>query len=251
MNLPDWNTRPLVLAHRGASAFAPENTLAAFRRAVELGAHGVELDAKLSADGQIVVIHDQTVDRTTNGSGKVRQKTLAELRQLDAGAKFGPAFAGETIPTLAEVLESVGRQCLVDIELTNYASPFDPLPESAAELVRRMGLQARVIFTSFFPGNLARARRVLPGAAVGLLAWIGGMGALSRGWLGRQYAPEWILPYFTDLSAAFVQQQHLRRRRVISWTVNQPEDAARLLAWGVDGIITDDPVMIGEVIRRA
>ncbi|HEY9089295.1 MAG TPA: glycerophosphodiester phosphodiesterase family protein, partial [Anaerolineaceae bacterium] len=163
MNLPDWNTRPLVLAHRGASAFAPENTLAAFRRAVELGAHGVELDAKLSADGHIVVIHDQTVDRTTNGSGKVRQKTLAELRELDAGSKFRPAFAGETIPTLEEVLESVGRQCLVDVELTNYASPFDPLPERAAALVRRMGLQAQVIFTSFFPGNLARARRVLPG----------------------------------------------------------------------------------------
>lgn len=242
---------PLVIGHRGASAYAPENTLSAFERAVALGADGVELDAKLTADGQIVVIHDQTLERTTNGAGKVRQKTLAELRGLDAGSWFGAAFAGELIPTLEQVLETVGGKILVDIELTNYATPFDPLPERAAELVRRMGLQDRVIFTSFFPTNLYRARRVLPQVAAGQLAWVGRLGALTRGWLGRQVAPRWSVPYYTDLSAAYIRQQHLRNRRVIAWTVNQPEDAARLLAWGVDGIITDDPVMIGEVIRRA
>lgn len=241
---------PLVLGHRGASAYAPENTLAAFRLALEQGADGIELDAKLSADGRIVVIHDQTVDRTTGGSGRVGEKTLAELRALDAGGWCHPSFAGERIPTLEEVLEEVGGRCLVDIEITNYASPFDPLPVRIADLVRRFGLQDQVVLTSFFPTNLYRARRALPGVAVGQLAWAGALGALARGWVGRWFAPRLLLPYHTDITPESVRREHTRGRRVIAWTVNETERAGRLLAWGVDGIITDDPIAMIEVIRR-
>jgi glycerophosphoryl diester phosphodiesterase len=240
----------LIFGHRGASAHAPENTLAAFRLAVEQGADGIELDAKLSADGQIVVIHDPTVDRTTNGHGRVSAMTLAELQSLDAGSRFDPSFAGERIPTLEQVLEAVGGKCLVDIEITNYATPFDPLPLRIADLVRRMGLQESVLFTSFFPSNLFRVRRRLARVPTGQLAWSGWLGALGRGWLGRQFAPRWVLPYYTDLSAEYIQRQHALQRKVIAWTVNQSGDAARLLAWGVDGIITDDPLLMREVKRR-
>ncbi|NMC78815.1 MAG: glycerophosphodiester phosphodiesterase, partial [Chloroflexi bacterium] len=95
-----WPAHPMLFAHRGASADAPENTLAAFRLAVDENADGIELDAKLSADGQVVVIHDQSVDRTTDGHGRVGQLTLAQLKELDAGSSFSPGFAGERIPTL-------------------------------------------------------------------------------------------------------------------------------------------------------
>lgn len=250
MSLLEALAYPLVIGHRGASAYAPENTLAAFRLALEQGAHGIELDAKLSADGHIVVIHDQTVDRTTGGAGKVREKTLAELRALDAGSWYHPFFSGERIPMLEEVLEEVGSRCLVDIEITNYATPFDPLPLRVAEMVRRFNLQDHVILTSFFPSNLYRARRILPRVALGQLAWTGALGVVARGRVGRWFAPRLLLPYHTDISAESVQREHARARRVIAWTVNETERAGRLLAWGVDGIITDDPIAMLAVIRR-
>lgn len=250
MSLLDELAYPLVIGHRGASAYAPENTLAAFRLALEQGADGVELDAKLSADGHIVVIHDQTVDRTTGAAGRVREKTLAELRMLDAGGWFHPFFAGERIPTLEEVLEEVGSRCLVDIEITNYATPFDPLPIRIAALVRRFGLQDRVILTSFFPSNLYRAGRSLPGVALGQLAYKGALGALARGRVGRWFAPRLLLPYSTDITPQSLQRARAAGRRVIAWTVNETQHAGRLLAWGVDGIITDDPIKMIEVIRR-
>jgi glycerophosphoryl diester phosphodiesterase len=121
--------QPVIFAHRGASAWAPENTLAAFRLAVEHGAPAIELDVKLTSDRKVVVLHDQTVDRTTNGHGDLRQFSLADLRELDAGGPFSAEYQGERIPTLVEVFEAVGKQVYINIELTNYASTRDKLPE--------------------------------------------------------------------------------------------------------------------------
>ncbi|TLN17432.1 glycerophosphodiester phosphodiesterase, partial [bacterium] len=168
--------KPLLLAHRGASAYAPENTLAAFQLALQQGAHGVELDAKLSADGAIVVMHDASVDRTTNGSGKVKELPLAALRELDAGFHATNGYHGEKVPTLVEVLETLGKRAYVNIELTNYFSPGDRLPELAAALVAQMDLQATVIFSSFLPTNLHRVRAVLPQARVAMLVYRGTLG---------------------------------------------------------------------------
>ena len=120
--------QPLIIAHRGASAYAPENTLAAFELAIQQGAPAIELDAKLSCDGHVVVIHDQTVDRTTPHSGRVGELSLAELRRMDAGSHFDTCFQQERIPTLAEVFESIGPGTLINVELTNYSSPGDDLP---------------------------------------------------------------------------------------------------------------------------
>ena len=143
----------MVVAHRGASAFAPENTLAAFCLAVEQGADAIELDAKLSADQQIVVIHDKSVERTTDGKGEVRRLTLGQIKSLDAGSFFSSRFAGEPIPTLAEVFEEVGKRVLINVELTNYASPTDDLVDRTAALVKQFGLEERVLFSSFHPAS--------------------------------------------------------------------------------------------------
>jgi glycerophosphoryl diester phosphodiesterase len=142
--------RPTIFAHRGASAHAPENTLAAFELALAQGADGIELDAKLSADEHVVVIHDATVDRTTDRHGRVKDMSLAELRSLDAGRFFAEKYRGEKIPTLEEVFEGVGKSTFVNVELTNYDTPGDHLVEYVCVQVKKFGLQKQVMFSSFF-----------------------------------------------------------------------------------------------------
>ena len=146
--------RPAIFAHRGASAHAPENTLAAFKTALEQGADAIELDAKLSSDGIVVAIHDESVNRTTGAPGLVSQTSLAGLRALDAGSFLSDKFCGEKIPTLEEVFEAVGQRTFINVELTNYKTPDDHLIESVCMLVRKFRMQERVLFSSFLPSNL-------------------------------------------------------------------------------------------------
>jgi len=236
---------PIIFAHRGASAYAPENTLASFELAVKQGAPAIEFDVKLSSDRQVVIIHDQTLERTTNSAGTVTRQPLAALRELDAGSWFSDAFQGEKIPTLDEVFEAVGKKVLINVELTNYATPFDGLVHEVAALVKKHGLQERIIFSSFFPTNLALARRLLPTVPRGQLIL-----ESSSGWWQRASASWMSLqaqhPYLSDVTARMVRDLHARGRRVHVWTVNDPTDMRRLRALGVDGIFTDDPLLARE-----
>lgn len=141
----------MIFAHRGACALAPENTLPSFELASAHQADAIELDAKLSKDNVVMVIHDQTVDRTTDGIGKVNQMSLVELKKLDAGVFFAKEFTGVKIPTLDEVFESVGQKLFVNVELTNYKSGNDVLVEQVVEVVKRHNMQGRVLFSSFLP----------------------------------------------------------------------------------------------------
>ena len=242
--------RPVVFAHRGASAHAPENTIPSFELALTQGADAIELDAKLTSDGQIVVFHDATIDRTTEGTGRLAQKTLAELRSLDAGSFFSDQFRGTKIPTLEEVFEAVGKKIFINVELTNYATPRDALVEKVCALVRKHGLEKSVTFSSFFASNLRQAQRFLPDVPRGLLALDGWMGAWARsfGFSFGNYAA--LHPYLTDVNAQQVSRVHQLKRRIHVWTVNKPEDVARLNSWGVDGIFTDDPQLALQVIGR-
>jgi glycerophosphoryl diester phosphodiesterase len=235
--------RPTIYAHRGASAYAPENTLAAFQLALRQSADAVELDAKLSADGQVVVIHDQTVDRTTDGQGKVSQLTLRQLKELDAGSHFDASFRGEQIPTLEEVFEAVGRHTMINVELTNYASIFDSLPDEAVKLVRGHGLEKRVMFSSFNPRALLRARKLSPEIPIALLALPGPSGSWARSWLGCLLAYRALHPEVRDVTPELVASVHKRGCLVNVYTVNQAEAMDRLLSMQVDGIFTDDPAL--------
>jgi len=249
MNLFRASSKTMVVAHRGASAFAPENTLAAFSLAVDQGADAIELDAKLTADQQVVVIHDRTVDRTTNGKGEVRRLSLGQIKALDAGSFLSSRFSGEPIPTLGEVFEAVGQKLLINVELTNYASPGDALPDKVVELVRQFHLEERVLFSSFHPANLLRARRLLPETPVAILALPGRGGWWARSFLMRQVAPEFVNPYHTDASAGYLQRQHEAGRRVFVWTVDDPADLSRLARDRADGLITNDPVAARRAIE--
>ena len=250
MHLIELCSRPLIIAHRGACAYAPENTLAAFCEAMAQGADGIELDAKLSADGHVVVIHDATVDRTTGGHGAVRQLSLEALKSLEAGSFFDERFRGEAIPTLDEVFSEVGQTILINVELTNYASPSDALPDKVADLVIQHGLEENVFFSSFHPLNLMRIARRLPDAPLAMLALKGLPGSLARGWVGRWAAPRIMHPFYSDVSAAYLEREHKRKRQVNTWTVNDPLEMKRLFKMGIDGIITDDPRLARQVLEE-
>lgn len=239
--------RPTIFAHRGASAHAPENTLAAFELALAQGAEGIELDAKLSADGHAVVIHDATVDRTTDGHGRVKDMSLADLRSLGAGLFFAEKYRGEKVPTLEEVFEALGKRMFINVELTNYNTPGDHLVESVCMLVKKFELQKRVLFSSFFASNLSKARGLLPEVPRGLLAFNGLLGAWARSFgfaFGRYQA---LHPNLKDVTPQQVQRVHRLERRVHVWTVNATEDMRRLFDWGVDAIFTDDPQLAVQV----
>ncbi len=242
--------RPLIFAHRGASAHAPENTLASFEMALHQGAPAVELDAKLTLDRKIIVIHDPTLDRTTGVHGDVCNYSLSQLQELDAGSFFSPEFRGEKIPTLASVFEAVGKKLLINVELTNYTTPGDGLVDQVVQLVQSMDMVAHVLFSSFDPRNLIRARRLLPEIPLGLLALHGRHGALARSYLNRIIPHEAIHPYWSDVNVAFVTRAHARGKKVFVWTVNDPAEMGRLYAAGADGIFTDDPALALQIIAE-
>jgi glycerophosphoryl diester phosphodiesterase len=233
--------QPILFAHRGASAHAPENTLAAFELALAQGADGIELDAKLSADGNVVVIHDPTVDRTTGAHGRVKDLSLAELRALDAGSFFSSNFNREKIPMLEEVFEAFGKRLFINVELTNYNTPRDHLVESVCMLVKKFNLQRQVVFSSFYALNLSKALSYLSEVPCGLLAFPGWLGAWARsfGFAFGKYAA--LHPNLKDVTPQQIQRVHRLKGRVHVWTVNAEEDMRRLFGWGVDAIFTDDP----------
>ena len=229
---------PKIIAHRGASAHAPENTIAAFQLALEQGADGIELDVMLSKDGHLVVIHDNTVDRTTDGKGAVRDMTLEELKSLDAGG-------GQRIPTLEEVLELFGGRFIINIELSNYVSIFNKLPIEAAKMVKNHQLGKSVIMSSFNPFNLPRFHAILPEVDLGLLTDPN----KAKKWVWRLFNYDALHPHFSDVDQVLVAALHRRNRKVNVWTVDDPQEIRRLAALGVDSIITNDPVAAREVLE--
>lgn len=239
--------QPVLFAHRGASAHAPENTIAAFELALAQQADGIELDVKLTSDGHVVVHHDSTLNRTTDGKGKLKDMSLAELKKLDAGSSFDAQFRGERIPTLAEVFEAVGRRTFINVELTNYNTPRDELVETVCMLVKKHQMQKHVMFSSFLAGNLSRARSYLPDVPRGLLAFPGILGAWARsfGFAFEKYQA--LHPALKDMSQQEVLRVHRLRRRIHVWTVNAEADMRRMFGWGVDAIFTDDPQLAVNV----
>jgi glycerophosphoryl diester phosphodiesterase len=234
--------RPLIIAHRGASVYAPENTLAAFKLAVDQLADAIELDAQLTVDDQVIVMHDDTVDRTTNGSGRVKLMSRADLQNLDAGDKSSPGKP-EGIPSLAEVFEAIGQEILINVELKNYSSPTDDLPEKVAALVMEYNLEDRVLLSSFNFLALIRARRILPKIQLGLLVF-NGLGDATVRFKLVHFSPLMALhPYYEDVSPRLVQAVHRVKSRINAYTIKQPDVMQKMIEAGVDGIITPDPLM--------
>jgi glycerophosphoryl diester phosphodiesterase len=241
---------PAVIAHRGASRRAPENTLEAFRLAFQMGADAIELDVRLSRDGVPVVIHDAQVERTTDGTGKVQDLTWPELRELDAGAWFAAAFCGARIPELAAVLEDSARSGWINIELKNYATRGDDLEKAVVDLVRRTGLGRRVLLSSFNPLSLRAVARLAPDVPRALLTTESLPIYLRRGWFAFLARPDAYNLHGGQANMQSVSRIRSRGSRVCVWTVNDPAEAHRLHEAGVDGIITDEPDTILAAVGR-
>jgi len=232
---------PVIIGHRGASLYAPENTLAAFKLAIRQQADAIEFDVKLSTDQQVVVIHDPSVDRTTGGQGLVSKLSLSELKRLDAGGWFSSEFHDEQIPTLEEVFDQVGKQIPMNIELTNYTTPADALVDKVVELVKKKGLEHQIYFSSYLSGNLKKVQRLLPGCGMGYLTYAGPAGIIQRILQKSPSGINSINPAWQSVSQRMVDREHQQARRVLVYTVNDPDEMRRLFDLGADGIFTDDP----------
>ena len=233
-----WINRPLVFAHRGASLLAPENTMAAFHKAIQIGADGVELDVRLSLDGIPVVLHNSHVDKTTNGHGSVYDLTLDELHLLDAGSWFDNSYQNQVIPTLEEVLDEFGQTTLINIELKARYRKDPYLAESVCTLISKMGLADRVWFSCFNPYLLRQTRKLLPSIPNGYLYTI--HSPIKRMKIANMPV-EAVHPYFGAISKEYVSRMHNLNKRVVVWTVDDLEVAQKCIAAKVDVIITNDP----------
>lgn len=240
--------RPLIFAHRGAKAVAPENTIPAFLKAAELGADGVELDIQFSADGALIVIHNPTLEQTTDGHGRVTSFTLEELKQLDAGAKFDPSFAGTRLCTLEEALDAIGDRLLVNIEMKSFAMGTDGMAEQVAEIVRKRALYDQVIVSSFNPFALRRLKRTDPRIETGLLYAPDLPIYLSRAWLRPWAKPDAMHPEYVMVDAAYMRWARRNKYPVNVWTVNEVADMQRMIELGVNAIITDYPDRLRELL---
>jgi glycerophosphoryl diester phosphodiesterase len=190
------------------------------------------------------------VDRTTSSTGLVKATKFSELHELDAGSHFDVGFAGETIPSLNDVFETVGKKIFINIELTNYSSITDGLPEKVASLVKKHNLASWVMFSSFNPIALFRARRILPTVPIGLLALVGESGAWARSRWGKLLSYQALHPNYLDITQELVEKLHKQGCRVHPYTVNQADDMRNLFRLDMDGIITDDPILAGSILNR-
>jgi glycerophosphoryl diester phosphodiesterase len=277
-----------VIAHRGASAYAPENTLASFRQAVEMKADWFELDCTLTRDGEVIVIHDDKVDRTTNGKGAVRTLSLEEIKKLDAGSWKDPQFAGERLPTLGEALDTAQGHTGVYIEIKDSGedaqlqaqimdlvkdqttltpqlrsqvqklieasgTPNLELTRKVIALVRDRHMQRKVVIQSFSPIVCAVALAEAPDIRVEIL---GGddkkKPAMWEGFLrwGYLLGVAGFNPHAEAITPGRLAAFHAAGKTVSVWTVDKEEDMQRLAQWGVDNIITNRPDVCRKVLSE-
>lgn len=235
----DWLTSdtPLVIGHRGASAAAPENTLAAFGLAAEQGAQGVEMDVRLAGDGNIVVIHDKTVARTTDGTGAVADLTTTQLQALDAGLE-------QPVPTLDDVFQAFGPALLYNVELKDSGLRSQGLEIAVADRIAAYHLENQVVVSSFNPLAVRRVRRHLSRTTMTAVIW--------------DRAPRWLWhlpadteadhPHYSLVDEAYMTWARDRDYRVHVWTVDDPAEARRLARLGVHAIITNQPGLIAQTL---
>jgi glycerophosphoryl diester phosphodiesterase len=233
--------RPLVWAHRGASADAPENTLAAFSLAERLGADGIELDVQRCATGEVVVFHDATLGRTAGRPGLLTELGWSALRAVDVGARFSPRFTGERIPLLADVLLQTSRSLLVNVELKCEEADDRGLTAAAIRIIRDAGAEERVLLSSFSPACLFRARALAPRIPRAHLFEAASGFPLRGAWLGPAVGAVALHPEARLVTPAAMRLWTRLGYRVNPWTVDDPDEARRLAALGCKGVITNAP----------
>ncbi len=244
----DWPEEPVVFAHRGASGYAPENTLPAFELAADMNATGIEFDVQITRDHQLIIHHDRELGRTEAASGELCQWDFADLRALDVGSWYDGAFAGARMPTPAEVVEAVGDRLLLNFELINDAPQLNGVGELLVAFFRYANLFDRAMISSFNPLALWHVRRLEPRIALGALwspreSWY----VQTDDWAQRIH-PEALHPKHVLVTPELVAEAHVRGQRLHTWTINDAETAGRMLAMGVDMLMGDYPDVLREAV---
>ena len=242
------NTKPLVWAHRGASGYAPENTLAAFEKAVELGADGVELDIQLTKDDEIVVIHDEKIDRTSDGKGWVKDYTLEELRGFNYN-RTKPEYEHADIPTMREVFELLKPTGLfINIEIKTGVIFYEKIEEKILALTKEMDMEDRVCYSSFNHYTVKRIHELKPDAEVGFLYADGPIDMPSY---GEKYGVNALHPALYNLQYdGFIKECKEKGLKLNVWTVNEKEHMQLCCKYGVNAIITNYPDIAREVVEQ-
>ena len=244
---------PLIIAHRGDSAHVPENTLAAFAAALEEGADLVEFDVQLTKDGQVVVIHDATVDRTTTGRGRVRDLTLAEIRVLSAGypSRFADTHRGERVPSLGEALAMLKDRARVMVEIKPDAVTDDAeggIEARAVAEVRKAGMEKDVALLSFSRRALLRCRQLAPAIVRGHLFQKAEPGEVLAG--AREVASELVMPEKHMLSDELRDRAREAGLKLATWVVDDPEELRRLARFDLYGVASNRPGVMLDAIRE-
>ncbi len=244
--LPGWgqesrqadNVHPMVIAHRGGKMWAPENTMAAFSRSLKAGVPAIELDIHRCKSGELVVIHDETIDRTTDGSGLVKDFSYKGLQKFSAGSWYSKKFKAEKVPLLSQVLELVDGKAHIFIEVKNAPIEYPGIEDDLAALLKKYKHQMRVTVISFDHEFLARFHNKFPGIKVAFLdvAIVSDIASYAK----KIGATAWN-PGFGEIRKDAVDRAHEAGLRVNPWTVNGKKSWRQAVSMGVDGIITDDP----------
>jgi glycerophosphoryl diester phosphodiesterase len=244
-------TPPLVIAHRGDSAHRPENTLASFAGALEVGAEVVEMDVQLTADGHVVVLHDPTLDRTTTGRGDVRRMTLAEVRAVSAGYpdRFGNAYAGERVPTFGEVLGLIRDRAKALVEIKTESVTDDAeggIEARVAEEVHRSGMAEHVALISFDHRAVTRLRSISPGIPRGRL--FGRCTADEVVAQAREADCEIVMPHKGQINEVLAARVHEAGLKLATWVVDEPQELKALARFGLYGVGSNLPGVLIEAI---
>lgn len=247
----DNNDGFIVIAHRGASAYHPENTMAAFRAAVDMKAEMIEVDITLSKDGVPMVIHDGTLDRTTTGKGAVADYTTEELKQLDAGIWFSEEHAGEKIPTLEEVIAFAKDKIALNIEIKHESvtdSVYGGIEEKALNLVRKYEMEPYVLFSSFSYKAIAHLRELDVDIATALLYEKHQSGEKSPSDLTSEYKADAFNCSISDFSKKWAENTSEYDIPVFIYTVNNKSEMEKMIIMGVSGIFSDKPDLLKQVV---
>lgn len=233
------------IAHRGFSGRYPENTMLAFQKALETGVDGIEFDVHLSKDGELVIIHDELLDRTTNAAGLVGDRTLRELRELDASADFPGVYGKNQIPTLEEYFELIrGKNILTNIEIKTGVIWYPGIEKKVLDVVDRFGRRKDTIISSFNHFSILRMKELAPDIVCGFLEESRIIGPAA--YCAKHKVECWH-PLCYDMTEDVVRELREQNIQINAWTVNRREDMEDMLRKGIDGVITNFPDLFGEV----
>jgi len=239
--------KPYVLAHRGASILAPENTAASFQLAIDKGVDGVEFDVQMTKDDQLVIIHDEKVDRTTNAKGYVKDFTLKEIKTLDARVPFFEKYKGEKILTLEETLEIVKDCDMINVELKNGLIKYPKLEEKVISTIRLYHLEEKVILSSFNHYSIHKISKMAPDISTGILY----SEILYNPWDYAKYVgANAINPHYLCVSRNIIKQSQENGIKVNVYTVNNEKDITKMIEEGVNIIITDYPERAISLVKK-